>query len=88
MNFVDYILKHNKNGVIDIRIIPNAKNTQFSEIMANGVIKIKVAQPPENWKANKELMIFLSDNLRLKKDSIRIISWVTSQNKKIKLDIK
>jgi uncharacterized protein YggU (UPF0235/DUF167 family) len=55
--------------------------------MANGVIKVKISAIPKKWKANKELINFLSDKLRLKKDCIHIISWVTSQIKKIKLDI-
>jgi len=87
MNFIDYILENNKNWFIQVKIIPNAKNNEFIDIMANGVIKVKISAIPKKWKANKELINFLSDKLRLKKDCIHIISWVTSQIKKIKLDI-
>lgn len=87
MNFVDYILENNNNWVIEVKIIPNARNNEFVDVMANGVIKVKISAIPEKGKANKELLDYLSSELRLKKDCIHIISWVTSQIKKIKLDI-
>jgi uncharacterized protein (TIGR00251 family) len=87
MNFIEYILDRKHNWIINIKIIPNAKKNEFVELLPNGVIKIKISAIPEKWKANIELIKFLSDKLRLKKDSICIISWVTSQIKKIKLDI-
>lgn len=87
MNFTEYILKNTQNWIICIKIIPNARKNEFVELMSNGVIKIKITAIPEKWKANIELINFLSDKLRLKKDSISIISWLTSQIKKIKLDI-
>jgi uncharacterized protein YggU (UPF0235/DUF167 family) len=42
--------------------------------MANGLIKIKISAIPEKCKANKELLNYLSSELRLKKDCIHIIS--------------
>jgi uncharacterized protein YggU (UPF0235/DUF167 family) len=87
MIFIDYILENNNNWVIHVKIIPNAKHSEFVDVMENGVIKIKISAIPEKWKANKELVDYLSSELRLKKDCIHIISWITSQIKKIKLDI-
>ena len=87
MNFIDYILDSKNNGIIYLKIIPNARKTEFIEIMSNGVIKIKIAAVPEKWKANKELLQFLKITLSLHKDSISIIWWQKSQIKKIKIDI-
>jgi len=88
MNFIEYIWKNNQNGMIQVKIIPNARNSEFADIMDNWVLKIKIAATPEKGKANKALIDFLSKQLRLKKDCIHIISWGTSQIKKIKLDAK
>lgn len=88
MNFIEHIWKNNQNWLIQLKIIPNAKISEFADIMGNWVVKIKISSSPEKGRANKELIDFLSKKLRLKKDCIHIISWVTSQTKKIKLDTK
>lgn len=87
MNFVEYILATQRNGIIHVKIIPNSRKTEIIEIMENWVIKIKISALPEKWKANIELLKYLSNYLRLKKDCIHIIWWVSSQFKKIKIDI-
>jgi uncharacterized protein (TIGR00251 family) len=85
MDFVEYIRKNIKNNCIQVKIIPNAKQTQFQEVLSDGTIKIRVASIPENGKANKKLLQFLQNNLRLTKDNISIISGETSQFKKIRI---
>lgn len=85
MDFVEYIRDNIKNNCIDIKIIPNAQQTKFQEILSDGTLKIRISAPPENGKANKQLLEFLKKNLRLSKDRISIISWETSQLKKIRI---
>ena len=51
--------------------------------MWDGRIKIKISAIAEKNKANKELLSFLKNELRLKKDCINIISGEHSQNKRI-----
>lgn len=83
MDFVDYIQKNCEKWYIDVKIIPNSKITDFSELMWDGRIKIKISAIAEKNKANKELLSFLKNELRLKKDCINIISGEHSQNKRI-----
>ena len=86
MNFPEYIEQNYNNKILNIKIIPNAKNSEFITIMYNWVLKIKIAAIPEKWRANKELICFLSQELRLKKDCITIISGETSQLKRIRIN--
>ena len=86
MIFKKYIEENYNNSILNIKIIPNAKNSEFITIMDNWVLKIKIAAIPEKWRANKELISFLSQELRLKKDDITIISGETSQLKRIKIN--
>ena len=85
MNFPEYIEQNFNNTIFNIKIIPNAKKNEFISIMSNGLIKIKIAATPVKARANKELILFLSEELRLKKDCITIISGKTSQLKRIKI---
>ncbi len=85
MDFVEYIRSNLQNNVLTVKVIPNAQMTKFQEILPDGTIKIRIACVPEKWKANKHLLAFLKKSLRLKKDSICILSWDTSQYKKIKI---
>jgi uncharacterized protein YggU (UPF0235/DUF167 family) len=54
--------------------------------MDNGVFKIRLNAIPENWKANKELINFISIELWVNKNNIKILSWLTDKNKLVKVD--
>lgn len=85
MDFIEYIRSNLHNNILKVKIIPNAQITKFQEILPDGTIKIRIASVAEKWKANKDLLDFLKKSLRLKKDNICILSWDTSQYKKIKI---
>jgi len=69
---------------LTIRVIPNAKSSEVAG-KENGVWKIRLAAPPIEGRANKELIDFLSDKLDTPKSTIRILR---GQNSKCKtLDI-
>ncbi len=70
-----------KNGILEVVIKPNAKKTEVvGEI--NGVVKIAVKSPPENGKANQELVKFLS---KILKKQVKIVSGFTSKQKILKV---
>lgn len=67
---------------ITVRVQPNAARNEivgFSE----GVLRIKISEPPVKDKANKELIAFLSERLGLSKGSVGIVKGHTSRNKVI-----
>ncbi len=86
MDLRDHLKLEWNNWLFSFRIIPNAKQTQFSWIMDNWVLKIRLKSIPEKWKANKELISFLSEILWIKKSCIKIVSWLTDKNKVVKID--
>lgn len=86
MDLKDFIHYKVKIQLIKFRIIPNAKKTEFVWIMDNWVFKIRISSIPEKWKANKELIDYLSKSLSINKRNIEIISWITGQNKVVKID--
>jgi len=53
--------------------------------MSDGTLKIRIKRVPEKWKANVELISFLSEELKISKDNISIIYWNQDQYKMIKI---
>ncbi len=62
----------------------SSKNEVFS-VLWDDTLKIRIKAPREDWKANRELISFLSKQLWIKKDDIEIISWQTSESKVLKI---
>jgi len=84
MNLKNYInLK--EDNFLKIKVIPNQPKTEFFSVMDDGVLKIRLRAIPEKWKANKELIKFLSKELNIPKEKISISSWSTGKSKRIKI---
>jgi len=77
----DMAVRKSENGIsIDCWIQPKASKTAVSGIHGTS-IKITVAAPPEDGKANAELCAFLSKTLGISKSSVQIKSGQASRRK-------
>jgi uncharacterized protein (TIGR00251 family) len=65
---------------LNVKILPNASRNEILNCLT-GVWRIKIAAPPEKGKANKELIAFLGEHLKIKKDAILILKGHTSHHK-------
>ncbi|MFA6066320.1 MAG: DUF167 domain-containing protein [Candidatus Babeliaceae bacterium] len=70
--------------IIDIKVVPQAGFQKWI-LDKSGLIKCYVKSPPENNKANNELIAMVADALRLPKASVSIISGATARRKKIRV---
>ncbi len=80
---VNNFLSSSKDGVIlSVKLVPNSS---FSKVVdyTEEYIRIKIASPPIDNRANKELTAFCSDLLGINKSRIKIISGEKSKIKKI-----
>ena len=75
-------LKLNKEVYLRIKARPGASKTLVKEILEDETIKIDVAAPPEQGKANIELSKFLAKIFVVDKNNVKIIS---GKSEKIKL---
>lgn len=79
----------NKGEVyLRIKARPGAQATEAKGILAGeegDTIKVDVAAPPEQGKANTELMRYLADWFDVRKDQIKIISGAGDKVKLIKI---
>ncbi len=70
-----------QGAAITIRVTPRARRTEFSGIMADGTLRIRVSVPPVEGKANKALIKFLADVLGVHKNRIEIVAGETGLDK-------
>jgi uncharacterized protein (TIGR00251 family) len=86
----EFIKQFAEKGEIYLRIKarPGAAATEVRGVMAGEegeTLKIDVAAPPENGKANQELVKFLADWFAVAKDKIKIISGAGDKVKLVKI---
>jgi uncharacterized protein (TIGR00251 family) len=69
---------------LTIYLQPNAKKTEISG-QHDQYVKIRVQSPPADNKANQALIDFLSDELKVKKGSIKLIRGHKSRLKTVQI---
>jgi len=76
-----------KTGYLRVKVIPKSPKTELVEVMDDEekTLKIRIKAVPEKGKANAELIKFLSREMRVPKENIKIISGKTDHLKLIKI---
>ena len=70
-----YKLHDGKRGVaLTIRVTPRSRKTEFGGVMEDGTIRVRVAEPPVEGKANSALIKFLAKVLGVRKNRIDIVA--------------
>jgi len=59
---------------LTIRVTPRARKTEFSGVLEDGTIRVRVAAPPVDGKANQALIAFLAKALSVRKSAIEIVA--------------
>ncbi len=72
-------------AAITVKVTPKAKRTQVAGIMDDGTIKVQVAAPAEEGRANAALLAFLAETLGLKANQVEIVAGLSSERKLISL---
>ena len=68
-------LHNGKQGAaLTIRVTPRSRKTEFGGLMEDGTLRVRVAAPPVEGKANAALVKFLSKVLRVRKNRIEIVA--------------
>ena len=66
---------------VTVRVHPHAKRTRLRETMADGSLKIDIAAPADQGKANEELVRFLAEEFGVPVHHVEIVSGRTSRKK-------
>ncbi len=70
--------------LLRLRVHPNAARSEVIGF-TGGVLEVKIAAPPVEGKANRELTVFLSRALGVSKSSLVIVKGHTSRSKVISI---
>ena len=70
---------------ISVKVSPGARTNSIADY-TDDVLRLKIAAPPVDGKANKELIAYLSKVLGISKSSIDIEKGLTSRNKQISIE--
>ena len=79
------IQEENGNITFTAKIVPGSSSPNKICGLLDGMLKIKIAAPPEKGKANQCLIKFLAKTIDVHKNSIQIISGQTNPIKQIQI---
>ena len=76
-------------GIIAVQVTPkSSKNEIIGWVEGEGgkpVLKVRVAAPPEDGKANRELIKFLSKQWDIAQSRLELVSGESSRHKRLKI---
>ena len=81
MDLQKYVKFENNKASLKLKITPKSPKNDFFWILDDWTLKLRIKWVPEKWLVNKEIIKFLSKQLKINKSNIEIVSWKTSQNK-------
>ena len=70
--------------VFKVKAVPGSSRTAVSGLLG-GMLKVKVAAPPEKGKANQCLIEFLAKKLGVKKNAVSIVTGQTNPIKQVQV---
>jgi hypothetical protein len=73
-----------KDPIIDIRVIPRARKSEFAGIRKNAIL-VRLNAPPVDGAANTELIRLLADTLGVPQRDIQIVSGERSRGKRVRI---
>ncbi|HLD64228.1 MAG TPA: DUF167 domain-containing protein [Candidatus Peribacteraceae bacterium] len=68
-----------------IHVQPNAPLTRAASVLTDGTIRIALAAPPHEGKANAALIRFLADTFGVAKSNVHIIQGLAGRRKLIEI---
>jgi uncharacterized protein (TIGR00251 family) len=80
-----WLQDHGTCCCLTLHIQPGAKKTQIAGEHGEA-LKIRLAAPPVDGKANAALLAFLAKTLGLAKSAVRLKSGDTSRHKRVEID--
>lgn len=71
-----------KGAAFPVRVVPRASKNEVAGQVGEA-IKVRLAAPPVEGKANEALIAFLAEKLGVRKSQVEIVAGETSQNKMV-----
>lgn len=72
--------------IFEIKVVPSSGKSAC-KLDKNGMLKCYLKSPPENGKANKELIKMLAKSIGAPQEDVEILSGEISRSKRIKINM-
>jgi hypothetical protein len=70
-----------RGSALAVRVTPRSSRNQIVAVLSDGTIKVHIAAPPVDDKANAELVTFMADVLGIAKSRVEIVAGETGRDK-------
>lgn len=80
---MSWIEKKDDCIIVNIRVVPRASKDGIAGVMGDEALKIRIQAPPVEGKANAYLIKYLSNQWKVPRSSLEILSGETGRNKRL-----
>jgi uncharacterized protein (TIGR00251 family) len=74
-------------SLLAVAVMPNAKRTAVDGLH-DGALRVRLAAPPVDGKANDALVAWLAEELRLPRRAVRLLRGVSGRRKQLEIDVE
>lgn len=72
--------------LLSVSVVPNAKRTEVVGLH-DGDLRVRLAAPPVDGKANDSLTAWVAEQLHLPKRAVRLLRGMSSRQKQLEIDL-
>jgi uncharacterized protein (TIGR00251 family) len=80
-----WLHSHPAGCELDVQVVPNARRTQLDGV-TEGVLRVRLAAPPVDGKANAALIDFLAISCAVRRRDVEITRGLTARRKRVRID--
>lgn len=75
-----------QGALLDLSVVPGAKRTELIGLH-DGALRVRLAAPPVDGKANEALLKWIADELGLSQRSVQLLRGASSRRKQLLLEL-
>jgi uncharacterized protein len=80
-----FLLPRGDGCTLDVAVVPNARRTE-ADGLHDGALRLRLAAPPVDGKANQQACEWVADALGLPKRAVRVLRGPASRRKRLEID--
>jgi hypothetical protein len=75
------------NLLLEIKAVPRSRSAGVAQLMANGLLKVRVTSAPEKGRANEEICAILAAYLAVPARNVSLVNGFTSAQKRVRITV-
>jgi hypothetical protein len=81
---VTWYRKDSAAFILTVRVVPRASRSEVAGLQ-DGALRVRIAAPPVDGAANRELVKFLSKKLKVPQAAVTLVTGNNSKNKVVRI---